>query len=183
MANPALMTALGTIGAGLSQYGRTQREREALAREQEALDYTRNRQGMLDRLMQEDRNRQIEESNLARTRQTERDVLDAILGGLRPSGQMGPLKIGGRAFDMPEVLTKEEQIQARARRFKTAYPYISNAQADLLARAEMDPGEVIIDPGTRRQPKPQVTFDPFNPMANVGTPKKFSDILFGGIGR
>ena len=89
-------------------------------------------------------------------RQASRDILDAILGGLRPQG-MQSLELGGQRFELPEVLTQNEQIAARARRFKLAYPQLNDAQAELLARQEMRPGEAIIDPGTASQTRTTTT--------------------------
>lgn len=162
MRNPGLMTALGTLGAGFSAYGQEQERRAGLQRQQEALDraleeqrYQRSRQEMEDKLRQDAINRAIEQQDFDRTRTSQRDVLEAILGGLRPQGGAEPLTIGGRAFEVPNILTPDEQVQARKRRFMIAYPNISEAQAELMARGEMRPGEVLIDPGTARPGNPR----------------------------
>jgi hypothetical protein len=139
MVNPALMTALGTLGAGFSAYGRAQQERDALKRAMEQQEFERGRLALADR-------RAIAQQNLENTRRTERDILDAILGGLRPAEQ--GVSIGGQTFGMPR--TREDEIAERRRRFMVAYPNISEAQAELLARGEMRPGEILIDPGTAR---------------------------------
>ena len=146
MANPALMTALGTLGAGFSAYGKAQQERDALARMMEQQQFERGRLALADKLQAEATNRAVAQQELENTRRKERDILDAILGGLRPAEQ--GVSIGGQTFGMPR--TREEEIADRKRRFKIAYPNISDAQADLLARGEMRPGEVLIDPGTDR---------------------------------
>jgi hypothetical protein len=146
MANPALMTALGTLGAGFSAYGRAQQERDALKRAMEQQEFERGRLAMADKLQNEATQRAITQQNLENTRRTERDILDAILGGLRPAEQ--GVSIGGQTFGMPR--TREDEIADRKRRFKLAYPNISDAQAELLARGDMKPGEILIDPGTAR---------------------------------
>ena len=144
MANPALMTALGTLGAGFSAYGKAQQERDALARMMEQQQFERGRLTLADRLQNEATQRAITQQNLDNTRRTERDILDAILGGLRPAAQ--GVSIGGQTFGMPR--TREEQIAELKRLYKTAYPQLNDSQAELLARGNLKPGEAIIDPGT-----------------------------------
>lgn len=147
MANPGLLTALGALGTGLSTYGQVRREKDALARALEERDYERSRLSRMESIAAQDRQRAIQMQDAAAKRQAARDILDAVMGGLRPQG-MQSLELGGQRFELPEVLTPNEQIAARARRFRIAYPKLSPAQAELLARGEMRPGEVLIDPGT-----------------------------------
>jgi hypothetical protein len=137
MANTALMTALGALGAGFSEYGNQRRINEQLAREQADRDF--QRQQLL--------NAQARADDATR-RQNERDVLDAILGGLRPAGGTGPVSLAGRQFNIPNVLTPEEKIAERVSRFMAAYPTLNRYQAELLARGEMKPGDMLVDPGT-----------------------------------
>jgi hypothetical protein len=140
MANTALMTALGALGTGLSTYGRVKQEREALGRETEATRLERERLNRAE-------TRAIESENANRQRQAARDILDAVLGGFRPAG-MSSMTIGGQQFQLPEVVTSEEKIRQTAARFKLAYPQLNDAQAELLARREMTPGQMLVDPGT-----------------------------------
>lgn len=174
MANPGLLTALGSLGAGLSTYGRVQKEREALNRALEERDYERARLGRMESIAAADRQRAIDLQNQATERQKNRDILDAILGGLRPAGAAG-LSIGGQQFQLPEVLTENERINQRKSLFKTAFPQLNDAQADLLARGALRPGEVIVDPGTVPPPRRTPTFG--NPPAN--SPRTMFSQLFG----
>ena len=156
MANPGLLTALGALGTGLSTYGQVRREKDALARALEEQTFQRERLAREEQRLIADRAAADAERNRMTQRQASRDILDAILGGLRPQG-MQSLELGGQRFELPEVLTPNEQIAARARRFKLAYPQLNDAQAELLARQEMRPGEAIIDPGTASQTRTTTT--------------------------
>lgn len=156
MANPGLLTALGALGTGLSTYGQVRREKDALARALEERDYERSRLSRMESIAAQDRQRAIQMQDAAAKRQAARDILDAVMGGLRPQG-MQSLELGGQQFQLPEVLTPNEQIAARARRYKLAFPQLNEAQAELLARQELRPGEVIVDPGTARPPRTTTT--------------------------
>lgn len=160
--NPNLLTALGTLGAGFSAYGQEKQRRDALSRALEEQQFERSRLQEQDRLRNEAIQRDIDEAEYSRTRQGQRDVLDAIMGGLRPQGGTEPLNIGGRTFELPSILTPEEKIAERKLRFKAAYPGISDGQAELLARGEIRPDQVIVRP----QPPRHVTSE-----FAVNTPK------------
>jgi hypothetical protein len=154
MANFDLLSALGTLGAGFSAYGQERQRKDALSRALDEQQFERGRLMEQDRMRREAVERDIEQAEQSRTRQSERDVLDAILGGLRPQGGSSPLTIGGRTFEAPSILTPEEKISQGARRWKTAFPQLTDAQADLIARGVLRPGEVLIDPGTRYNAPP-----------------------------
>lgn len=173
MANPGLLTALGSLGAGLSTYGRVQKEREALNRALEERDYERARLGRMESIAAADRQRAIDLQNQATERQKNRDILDAILGGLRPAGASG-LSIGGQQFQLPEVLTENERINQNKSLIKTAYPKLNDAQAELVARQIFKPGDVIVDPGTASGTR-TTTFG--NPPAN--SPRTMFSQIFG----
>lgn len=163
MANPGLLTALGTLGAGLSTYGQVRREKDALARALEEQAFQRDRLAREEQRLVADRAAADAERNRMTQRQTSRDILDAILGGLRPQG-MQSMQIGGQRFELPEVLTENERINQRKLLFKAAYPQLNDAQAELLARQAMRPGEAIVDPGVAPRPRTTTTTLPTNPM-------------------
>ena len=179
MANPALLTALGTIGAGLSQYGETKRQRDTLAREMEALGYTRSRQARLDALAEADRAREIAAQEYAKNRQRDLDVLNALGSGLRPAGGLSSLTLGGQQFELPKILTPEEQVTDRTNRLLGAYPRLTRPQADAIARGLVRIGDVLPDPGTMRPQRQVSLFD--NPFSNG--PRSLTETLFPSSGR
>lgn len=175
--NPNLLTALGTLGAGFSAYGQEKQRRDALSRALEEQQFERGRLQEQDRLRREAIERDIQEAEYNRTRQGQRDVLDAIMGGLRPQGGAGPLTIGGQTFELPQTVTPEEKISQNARRWKIAFPQLTDAQADLIARGLLRPGEVLIDPGTRSNRPARTTTGFGTPPAN--SPRSLFTQRFG----
>lgn len=143
MANPALMTALGALGAGFSEYGKQKLLNEQIARENARTAFEQNLATSAERRASE-----------AALRNQQLSAIEIALKGGTPGGQ-GPLSLpfGDTrfSFDSELSMTPAQKLERDKSLIRQAYPNLNDAQVELIARGRLTIPNVIPRP---RSPNP-----------------------------